>query len=74
MEDNLFLLLASLLTIIVLPNSSDQEMDSFPPSTASMGGFGGRSEDGVVVQAIHSAGLTRVVHAQNARDREGTVE
>lgn len=49
-------------------------MDFFPSSTASIGGFGGRSEDGVVVQAIHSAGLTRVVHAQNARDRDGVVE
>lgn len=49
-------------------------MDFYPPSTASMGGFGGRSEDGVVVQAIHSAGLTRVVHAQKSRDRKDVVE
>lgn len=49
-------------------------MDFFPSSTAGAGGIGGNGEDGVVIQAVHSAGLARVVHAPNVRDGPSSVE
>ncbi|UZJ57506.1 hypothetical protein CBS101457_006826 [Exobasidium rhododendri] len=49
-------------------------MDYFSSSTAGGGGFGGNGADGIALQAVHTSGLTRVVHPPNLPERQDAVE